>query len=146
MPPPSSTTAQGTVELATSAETITATDPARAVTPAGLGAKLARFTSSNQTITLAGSLTIAHGLGSRPFGVIVEAICLTAELGYSINDIVIVDNGATSGVGEGISIVTDATNINVRYTSSAIAFQNKTTGAYSNITLANWRYIFKAWL
>lgn len=45
-PPAASTTQQGIVELATNAETITGTDAARAVTPAGLAAKVAALGGS----------------------------------------------------------------------------------------------------
>lgn len=44
--PDSSTTVKGIVELATSAETITGSDAVRAVTPAGLAAKVASATAS----------------------------------------------------------------------------------------------------
>lgn len=104
------------------------------------------YTSSNQTITAAGSLTLAHSLGAMPTLVQVRLKCLTAEGGYSIGDEVIFNSG-DQNAGRGCSIVPDATNLNIRYGSAANTFNvnNKTTGASFAITNANWAAIFKAW-
>jgi uncharacterized DUF497 family protein len=59
-------------------------------------------------------------------------VCQTAELGYSIGDVVqMQDNSA--------SMVKDATNINVRYRSASIGLIHKTTGVFTSITAANWK-------
>ncbi len=103
-----------------------------------------KFTSSQQSITIAGALTIAHGLGAVPFTVVTLMVCTVADLGYSPGDIIVLNNGASSGVGEGISMTIDSTNINVRYSSSTPGIQVKNTGAYSSYLLTSWRYVFKA--
>lgn len=149
-----SATATGVVELATDAEFVTGTDTARAVTPAnvrnGIGFSKV-FTSTDQTITAAGSLTIAHGLATTPLFVQCFLVCQTGELGYTAGDIVVVSNhlqnAGGSGVSRGQSIVPDGTNLNIRYANNANTYDmiNKTTGAVASITNANWRLRIRAW-
>lgn len=105
------------------------------------------FLSADQTITFAGTLTIAHGLGAIPKVVTGFLKCTTAELGYSIGDIVCIpigQNGATASSGASVNI--DATNLVVRYGSSGnpISILHKTTGSASNITTANWTFHMRA--
>jgi hypothetical protein len=109
------------------------------------------FISADQTITSAGSLTLAHGLGATPEFFQVRIKNLTAELGYSIGDELIVNphnTNATSGNNQGVSIVPDATNLNIRYGSSGTTFTilRKDTGAGVNATNTRWSAIFYAWL
>lgn len=107
------------------------------------------YTSPAQTITVAGSLTLAHSLGATPVLLSARLICTSAELGYSINDELFINpsiNGAFSG-NTGISIVPDATNLNIRFGSSSNVFEivRKDTGAISGLTPAKWNIIFRAW-
>jgi hypothetical protein len=95
------------------------------------------FVSADQTITGAGSLTLAHGLGSAPRLVQPAFVCQTAELGYSIGDV-------TFPYTAVVSCVPDATNLVIRYLSGALSVVNKTTGAYTAITPANWKARFLA--
>lgn len=108
------------------------------------------FTSSDQTITSAGSLTLAHGLSSTPTLFQCRLKCTTTEHNYSVNDEVIVPTGPynlNSNLNSGVSIVPDSTNINIRYGSESGVFDvlNKTTGARATITNGNWSFIIKAW-
>jgi hypothetical protein len=106
------------------------------------------YISSNQTITAAGSLTLAHSLGVAPKLVQLWLYCETAQHNYSNADTFPVPvYHSDAGAQYGCSIVADATNLNVRYGSAANTFvvTNKTTGGGSLITNANWRTIFKAW-
>ena len=100
-----------------------------------------QFTSTDQTITAAGALTLAHGLGVVPVFMTMQLVCTVAELNYSINDVVDGSNSNTV-----TSVVMDATNLNVRYSTPATNYQlpNKTTGAVAAITLADWKMRFKA--
>lgn len=99
------------------------------------------FVSANQTITSAGSLTIAHGLSSTPEFVLMALVCTTAQAGYSVNDVVFVNDLSANQNDVGVSIVPDGTNLNVRYGSKASVFTipNKTTGDATALTNANWR-------
>lgn len=106
------------------------------------------FTSANQTITAAGSLTLAHGLGSEPVMVQAFLVCQTAEYGYSANDVVAMNpsENAAANASFGHSIEVDSTNLNIRFGASTGVYQilNKTSGAIQTITAANWRVKFKA--
>lgn len=103
------------------------------------------FQSANQTITASGGLTIAHGLGVKPTLIKYVLICLTAEGGYSIGNEITETFHERSGYG--VSIFPDATNIGVRFASTANVFStvNKTTGAGFDITAANWAFVVRAW-
>lgn len=105
------------------------------------------FESTAQTITAAGSLTLAHGLASQPNLYFTYIKCTTAEHNYSIGDEVPVPMNGNSNNSYGVTIVPDATNINVRFGSNAAVFQvlDKTSGASANITLANWEFYVRAW-
>ena len=108
------------------------------------------FESSQQTITAAGALTIAHGLSAAPKLYMAVLKCTTAEHGYSIGDEVAINpssHDSTSGTNRGLSIVPDATNLNIRFgsNSAAINVLNKTTGAIVGITPASWALVLRAW-
>lgn len=105
------------------------------------------FESAEQTITLSGSLTLAHGLGVEPKNVQFYLICKTAELGYSVGNKVhwgtqIFTN--TVGSNTGFTTVVDATDIRVRYSGGGFVIPNFNTGTYAAITNGNWRLIARA--
>lgn len=99
------------------------------------------FISAQQTITLAGALTLPHGLAAVPKLVNLMFVNTIAELNYTIGDIV------PSGVSLGfyVSVVIDATNLNIRYATVPPEVQNKTTGVITQLTPANWKAVFSAW-
>lgn len=99
------------------------------------------YVSSEQTITSAGLLTLAHGLGAKPSMVYYELKCTTAEYGYSVGDYVQpIDSGFTTPV-------VNATNVIIRYSGNASVFVigDKTTGANVNLTNGRWRLIVRAY-
>jgi hypothetical protein len=109
------------------------------------------FTSAAQTITAAGSLTLAHGLGATPN--LVEAIltCTDAggEAGYAQNDQVFVSiDSQDVANNRGLSVVPDATNLNIRFGSGANTFNvvNKSGGGGNSITNSKWTITFRAWV
>lgn len=107
------------------------------------------FSSSQQVITPAGALTLAHGLGAIPALIKSYIVCQTGELGYTAGDIVPVpENGSDfTASGTGYTVVPDATNLNVRYGNHASVFAivRKDTGASAAITAANWKLLVRAW-
>ncbi len=108
------------------------------------------FESTQQTITSAGLLTLAHGLGVKPKLYAVVLQCLTAEHGYSIGDeVMCAQTRQTAGGGgeRGVSLVPDATNLNIRFAAPATVFNliHKTTGAAVEVTNANWALVARAW-
>jgi hypothetical protein len=110
----------------------------------------AGYESAQQTITSAGALTLAHGLGVKPKLIIACLQCTTAEGGYSIGDEVEINVGgnvSAASSNRGISVVPDATNLNIRFGSdaNAVSILNKTTGAVFNITNSSWKLVMRAW-
>ena len=133
--------------FASSAEVKTGTEAAKAIAPDALLAALgfsAAFTSTAQTITSAGALTIAHGLGRLPVWCIVVLKCLTAEGDYSIGDYLFYSTGTDPAASKGAAIEHDTTNLIIRYGSSAKAFStlHATTGTGLELTNANWEAYF----
>lgn len=145
------TSATGVIEIATTAEVQTGSATDLAVVPSTLLAAIGfskYFQSADQTITSAGALTLAHGLGRSPVMLQIVLKCTTIDLNYAVNDLLFVpifdDNAAAM---QGASVIPDATNLNVRYGSSASAWviPNKTSGARGGITNGSWVAIFRAW-
>jgi hypothetical protein len=136
---------------ATSAELKTGTDNAKVATASGLLAAqgfTAYFQSSDQTITSAGALTIAHGLGRVPVKLTGHIKNVTAEAGYVTGDVIetaIIYNSAASAI-YGAVLTCDATNIYVRFSSPTTVFfgVNKGNGAGNSFTNANWSFLVRA--
>lgn len=119
------------------------------VTPGGLNGALgfsAGFTSSDQTITSGGSLTIAHGLGRVPILINAYLVCQSAEAGYTVGQVTPTPLGAFVTTGTGLAVVPDSTNLNVRFVNVGTAFvaPNFSTGAITTLTNANWKVRFYA--
>ncbi len=111
------------------------------------GVALKRFVSAAQTITAGGALTLAHGMAAVPTLISTFLVCTSTEANYSVNDIVCVQPGADrdGANNTGLSIVPDATNLNVRFSNNLVVC-DKTTGATTAITLNKWTMIFSAWV
>lgn len=124
------------------------TDPSTDTTNYVLISNFAYAQTADQTITLAGALTIAHGLGRAPLIYQAYLKNLTAEGGYSPGDIVQTPlaagyNGGGSG-GMNAATTMDATNIYVRFGASGFQVLNKTSGINSILTPANWAFFVRA--
>jgi hypothetical protein len=118
--------------------------PATNLIPLGMAAF---YESPQQTITSSGALTLAHGLGRKPVLTKLVLQCTTAEFGFAIGDEVTEIMQGFNGVARGVQIVPDATNINVKYGTDANVFWviRKDTGATTQLTNANWRFVVRAW-
>jgi len=143
-----STSAEGIVELATTAETQTGTDSARVVTPAGLNGAINfsnYYTSSEQSITSGSAITLTHSLGAIPKLMVAELVCKTTDGGWAVGDRVLIDTyiGTSGNVGLGIGYST--TQITLIPASSGIQAVNKSSGAQFTITNASWRLVARAW-
>ncbi len=107
------------------------------------------YDSGQQTITSGGGLTLAHGLGVQPHVLMPWLHNVTAEQNYSIGDEIPIWAMGENGANQGAAYITDATNVNVRFgTSAGNAFNilNKTTGAVAGITNADWKLVVRAWV
>lgn len=106
------------------------------------------YESAQQTITSAGALTLGHGLGVKPKFVLPVLQCTTAEGNYSVGDEVFISFSADDRTNNrGLSVVPDATNLNVRFGSDTTCFNllNKSTGARFAATNGNWKLVMRAW-
>jgi len=139
---------------ASTAEIKTGTVAAKYAAPDKLLAALGftgYYQTSDQAITSAGALTIAHGLGRTPVLVAAFLKCTDAggEDNYAQNDVLATSFNAdiADALSRGVSIVCDATNINIRFGSNANAFAvlDKTTGTASSITNSKWALIVRVW-
>ena len=105
------------------------------------------YESSEQTMTSAGQLILAHGLGVKPKLITCTLVCKTAELGYSVDDEVEVylnaDNGSNA---PGTSMRKDATNLTIRFSSSAACWvlPRADNGQRAGLTNTNWRLVVRA--
>jgi len=108
------------------------------------------YVSSDQTITAAGLLTLAHGLGQAPKYAYIELVCATADAGFSVGDVVLAyANATTSGTNRQTAVYYDATNVYVRYSdmgssSTVFSMGNKGTGTASFLTNGSWRLRVRA--
>lgn len=105
------------------------------------------YLSAAQTITSAGALTLAHGLGVVPKIVVPYITCTSAENGYSVGESVFI-NPATNdnGAGRGMAMKFDATNISIKFFSGAQVFAgfNFSTGGSVALTNASWQLYVRA--
>lgn len=107
------------------------------------------YESSETTITLGTPMTFTHGLGSIPRMVGWKMVCKTAEIGYSIGDVMYCVggpsfDGASSGHRGSPMVCSDSTTLTI-LTYNILDIRNKTTGAIANVTPANWKIIAQAW-
>lgn len=134
--------------VATTVEIKAGANTTKAITPGNMFSALAFSAStqtSDQTIVVASSLTIAHGLGRMPFMVIPFLRNITADLFYSPGDIVQVNLGAIYEAGSntrGVLVTCDVTNIYIQY-GSAIPLWVKNNSGYSLIFASSWKIFFK---
>ena len=108
----------------------------------------AEYASTGQTISNAGLLTLAHGLGAEPKLVTAYIQCTSADNGYSIGDKVFVDlgNQSTAANTRGAAFYFDSTNVYVRFPNDTVSFliANKSSGAGVAITNSNWQLYVRA--
>lgn len=112
-----------------------------------------RYTSASQVITPAGLLTLPHAMTGNPERTHCRLVCVIAEHNYTIGDEVMINNSNNGpNSGQALSIVPDATNLNIRYGNGAGAGSkpfnliDKNTGAVAILTNANWELIVRAYV
>lgn len=105
------------------------------------------FVSADQTITLGSVLNLAHGLGVKPKLVQLTIKNITTEGGYVAGDEMVIYGiiAETNSSAVGCSVVFDTTNITILTNATFGTIQNRSTSAIFGITVANWRYIVRAW-
>jgi len=127
-------------------------DLVKGLAPLGAGNAVGYFQSADQTLKTSALDTIAHGLGAAPKLAQVLLKNTTGEHGYSVGDIIHIGSGLdwTDGFNtfHGWALSSDATNLYLTHTNHSLApgIPNKSTGAASAITFANWRLVLRAWI
>jgi hypothetical protein len=101
------------------------------------------FESANQTITVGGSLTIAHGMGVAPKVLLAFLKCTTADIGYAVGDIVPIGFNVVETNNRSVTITSNATNL-IALFGSNLQLMRKDTGVVNTITNANWAFIVRA--
>jgi hypothetical protein len=99
-----------------------------------------RFNSALTAIPVSGTAaTFNHNIGVRPFTYNVQIVCISSNVGYSANDyaFALSDNGSNGQVP--IASLSGTNQIRAIYNSTLVT-TNKGTGAFGNITTANWNY------
>lgn len=147
-----------TVPIATTGQATGGTNNTAAMTPlrtaeaiaAAVPAPIftASFVSTDQTITSAALLTLAHGLGAAPALIALQLVCQSADAGWSAGDIVHVGtNNTTGGATTFNSVYSTATNVLVRFSDSASCFNlaNKATGGSAALDNTKWKLRVRAW-
>jgi hypothetical protein len=129
--------------IATQAQAEAGTDNTTLMTPLrvkqAITAQVWAYTSSEQTVTTGGTLTLAHGLGSRPTDVRLVLRCVSSNAGYSTGDEVQIGDYSGGGVYYGSVVGANATNIIIKTGNAGIVMING--GFISN---ASWRYVARA--
>lgn len=113
--------------------------------------KLQKFyDSGQQTITAAGALTLAHGLGAKPTNIEQFLQCITIDGNFAVGaDVLVTPNNVDFGsTGRNAQVNADATNLNIRFGNNGTTFvlMNPTTGAAFQATNTKWKYVVRAWL
>lgn len=105
------------------------------------------YSSGEQTITTAGTLSLTHGLGEAPKMLRVTLVCKTTQGNYAVDDEVEWGLVGDAAADRGVVLVPNTTTIYVRYANNATVFglPDKTTGTTLNLTNANWRMVVRAW-
>lgn len=102
------------------------------------------YDSGELTIENVGASQGNHGLGGYPMGMMAFLKCVSANLNYTVGEIV--EFPVWSGPGHMLTATATQIRMNMwGVTNSRIQLPNKTSGGLSYITEANWRLIMKAW-
>lgn len=102
------------------------------------------YTSPEQTMTAAGLITLTHGLGERPKLVRLHLVCKVAQNGWLVGEELPIEPAQFSSNSYNYSYGFDATSIKARCGSNGCVVYNA-SGVISEITLANWRLVVRAW-
>lgn len=109
-----------------------------------LTAKTTAYESAEQTPTLSGNGTLAHGLGVKPKSVWPVLICKTAEHGFAVGDEVPAEPINVSGIYCGVYLRWDATNIYYAVAARTAVAADQSTFSAFNPDPAKWNLIVRA--
>lgn len=106
------------------------------------------YSSGNQTITSAGGLTLAHGLGVEPRQVTLWLKCVTGDGGFSVGAKLLTGPGVSdsSADNHGLALYVDSTNINIVFGAATSVFTaiNPLSAAGVGLTNSSWKLVVEA--
>jgi hypothetical protein len=108
-------------------------------------APLVQYTSQVTPLPSPSTLiSVAHGLSAAPVDATLELVCVTAEYGYSVGDVIQTPQLSSGAFYTPAVVWKNATNVGTGW-SAATGWSeyNRSTGASVFLTLANWAYRFK---
>lgn len=88
-------------------------------------------------------ISYTHGLGVIPIFAELEIVCLTAELGYAVGDVVTPCTGPSASYNSPFSLAKNTTTIYARTGASASFVLKNASGGDTAATPANWAWRFK---
>lgn len=105
------------------------------------------YVSSPTTIVNSGQYVFDHGLGRVPGHVAVHLVCITAEAGYQVGDVIEVAPGADpDGNVEGISIVKTTAQVIVRIARNGpTEYVYRSSGDGTTLVAARWKMVIRAY-
>ena len=116
--------------------------------------QIKRFTSTQQVISQAGLITVAHsltdenGAAVRPIGTDFYIVCVTASNGFTVGQTFKASfNSTTTGATRSNVLLADTTNLIFRFSDNAnpITSTNPTNGNAESLVVANFRLVLTAW-
>jgi hypothetical protein len=112
------------------------------------------YVSAQQTITPGGTITLAHGLGVVPKLILCQIVCVVANSGYAVGDVI--DNipiqyytVSSASAMRGVLVQKDSTSVIVQYGNSGnptIIGMTKGTGVAATFTDTSWRLVVRAYV
>ena len=104
------------------------------------------YTSTHQTVTSGGTLTLTHGLGAVPKFLFAWLVCQSNENGYTAGEVVAVNIAQhwDSGGARGVAVKMTSTQLLVKFRSIGVNAINWSTGNNANFADANWKIYFYA--
>lgn len=104
------------------------------------------FESAEQAIPAAGVLlTVPHGLGGVPRFVTVSLRCKISNLGWQVDDEILLNSILVASSNNGFTVGVNGTNIKYMSKGSISMHTISPAGNWDPITNANWRLVFRAW-
>lgn len=140
--------ADGYVTAAKLADTLDLSAKTLTLPAANTPIMTASYTSTNQTISDGGVLTLTHALGSAPKFMRYSIICTSDDSGveYVTGDALEVSPVNEFGGGFGFTVRPTSTTIIVTFDGpSVFKVKKKTTAGAANIDLTKWALVVRAW-
>lgn len=107
------------------------------------------FVSTPQPITSGGGLVIGHGLGSRAKFVTAELVCISADAGWGVGEVIpvaVTQQSTDAHINSGMSVGLEAANLVIRFGSNPAVFliANKATGIGVTAINTKWNLVVRA--